>query len=379
MHRALLYVATLLVVSVAFVGGFSAVTVAELGASLKIYTGSGAYKISQTKAFFQPFETNTGTKIEVLSEEPILDLLKGWRSKAKAGADVINLSSYEADVACDAGYLIALTETDIAPGANGERIDQDFLDNSLRDCAVPTVAWSALMVVKQTKFAKQKPRGWADFFNVKKFKGKRSMRKSAQHSLEIALLSTGVPANEIYELLESVKGQKQAFAQLDKIKDEIVWWKKSAASITNLNSDDVSMGMAFNGRLFHAMIADGLDVTLVWQGQIYDFDYWGIPLNSVNQDRALAFVKFATSPQQLAAQSNWMPYGPMRASSLKFVKEHSIGKMHMAPYLPTTKAHFRKALKFNEGWWRSQKGQLLEKRFADWLKGTLSFEGVSDQ
>lgn len=357
-----------------FLGGFTSMANAQDEASLKIFTGSGAYKISQTKAFFLPFETKTGIKVISESKTEILDLLKEWNDLTNSEADVVNLSSYEAEQACDAGHLLTFNETDIAPGANGESIAKDFLDHSLMDCAVPSVAWSALLVVKHSKFAKKKPRVWADFFNLKKFKGKRSMKKSAQHSLEMALLSLGVPASDVYETLETKVGQKRAFAQLDKIKDNIVWWENSSDAIANLNLEDVSMGLAYNGRLFHSIIADGLDVTLVWQGQMYDYDYWAIPSNTANRDEAMAFVKFATAPKQLAAQSNWIAYGPMRASSLSFVKEHSIAKMHMAPYLPTTKAHFKKALKFNESWWRTDVGQAVEKQFADWLDGSLKFQ-----
>jgi len=357
--------------SILFVGGINTVTYADLGANLKIFTGSGAYKISQTEAFFKPFEKQTGTKIEVRSGPNPLELLKNWNKDIKAKGDVINLTSYEAQEACDAGYLMTFNAQDISLDAKETPITQDFLANSLFDCAIPTVAWSALMVVKQSKFKKAKPRVWADFFNPKKFSGKRSLKKSAQHTLEMAIMADGVPANEVYEVLSTIEGQKRAFAQLDKIKDLITWWETGDQSIKNLSQDDVSIGTAYNGRLFNAMIGDGLDVTLVWQGQIYDYDYWGIPHNTPHRDQAVAFVKFATSPQQLAAQSSWMPYGPMRTSSLSFVKEHSIGKMHMAPYLPTTKAHFIKALKFQERWWRSNDGLEAQKRFTNWLQGSL--------
>ncbi len=352
---------------------FSSVGLAEDTQDLKIYTSSGAYKISQTKAFFEPFEKTTGTKIEVVSDANGLDLLKTWVSQSSSEGDVINLTSYEAEQACDKGLLVSFQEQDIAPGADGSPIMKDFLGNSLMDCAVPNVAWSALMVVKHTKFEKQKPRSWADFFNAKKFSGQRSLKKSARFTLEMALLADGVAPSQIYDELSTVKGQKRAFGKLDIIKDLIVWWETGQQAIDNLALEDVSMGTSTNGRLFNTIIADGLDVTLVWQGQIYDYDYWGIPLKTAHRDQAMAFVKFATAPEQLAAQSSWMPYGPMRASALKFVKEHEIGKMHMAPYLTTTKAHFRKALKFEERWWRSKAGQEVEKRFEEWVNGSISW------
>lgn len=363
---------TLLVGTAGGFGVFSEAVAAD-GNSLKISTFPGAYKISQEKAFFDPFFKKTGTVIDVKEQENPLDLLKEWKSANISGADVVDLSAYQAEKACDEGYLSPLNESHIARGPNDEPIAKDFIADSLMDCAVPSVAWSALMVVRNGKFTKNKPRTWADFFNVKKFPGKRSLKKSARYSLEMALMASGVQPADIYFTLSTIEGQKRAFDKLNNLKDQIVWWDESADAIKNLATDEVVMGMAYNGRLFNAIIGDGLDVTLVWQEQIYDLDYWGVPANSANREKALEFVKFATEPRQLAEQSKWMPYGPMRTSSLEFVNTHAIAGVHMAPYLTTTKAHFHKALKFNEGFWLTEKGQDVEAKFQQWLTGEISW------
>lgn len=346
---------------------------AETSAQLKVSTWGGAYKISQEKAFFAPFSEKTGTKLAVSTHDKPLDLLKKWKESGTDSNDLIDLSSFEAEQACDAGYLLSLNEDEIAKGANGERIETDFMSNSLIDCAVPSVAWSALMVVKNGTFKKKKPRSWTDFFNIKKFPGKRSMKKSARYSLETALLASGVKAEDLYFNLSTIEGQKRAFQKLTSLKDNIVWWETSSDAIKNLKQSETVMGLAFNGRLFNSIIGDGLDVTLIWQGQLYDLDYWAIPSNAKNRSGALAFINFATAPKQLAEQSKWMPYGPMRISSLKFIGKHNIANIHMAPYLPTTKAHFQRAIKFNEGFWESAKGKELEDRFKAWLDGSLSW------
>ena len=346
---------------------------AETSTQLKVSTWAGAYKISQEKAFFTPFSEKTGTKLVVSTHERPLDLLKKWKESGTNSHDLIDLSAFEAEKACDAGYLLSLNEDEIAKGANGEKIEKDFMSNSLIDCAVPSVAWSALMVVKNGTFKKKKPRSWTDFFNIKKFPGKRSMKKSARYSLETALLASGVKAEDLYFNLSTIEGQKRAFQKLTSLKDNIVWWETSSDAIKNLKQSVTVMGLAFNGRLFNSIIGDGLDVTLIWQGQLYDLDYWAIPSNAKNRPGALAFINFATEPKQLAEQSKWMPYGPMRVSSLKFIGKHNIANIHMAPYLPTTKAHFQRAIKFNEGFWESTKGKELETRFKAWLDGSLSW------
>ena len=346
---------------------------AEEPTTLKVFTDGGAYQLSQENAFFKPFEKQTGTRIRSAAKEDGLSLLKKWQEAAKADGDVINLTSFEAEKACELGLLRSFTEQDIAPGPKGEPIMQDFFPNSLMDCAVPNVAWAALMVVKPQKQKRKQARSWSDFFNVKKYPGKRSLKKSARFTLELALLGAGVKAGDVYQLLSTAEGQKKAFAQLDRLTDKIVWWDDSKGSLVAFKDPDVRMGLSFNGRLFHAIVADGLIADLVWRGHIYDFDYWAIPLKTPNHVQALAFVKFATAPQRLARQADWMPYGPMRASAQDFIKAHQIGKMPMKPYVPTAQTQFRSALKFNEGWWRSETGQAVEEKFSAWLEGKLTW------
>ena len=368
-----LQVATCLLTLFGFGGSIAS---AEETKGLKIFTDGGAYQLSQEKAFFKPFEQETGTPIISAAKGDAVSLLKKWYGSSRSEGDVINLTSFEAEKACELGLLHSFTEEDIAPGANGQPIMQDFFPNSLMDCAVPNVAWAALMVVKPQKSKRKQARSWADFFNVKKFPGKRSLKKSARFTLELALLSAGVKAGDVYEHLSTIAGQKKAFAQLEKLKDNIVWWDEAKASLAAFQQDDVQMGLAFNGRLFNAIVADGVSAELVWRGHIYDFDYWAIPLKTHNHVQALAFVKFATAPQRLAAQAKWMPYGPMRVSAQSFIKTHKIGKMPMKPFVPTAQKQFLSALKFNEAWWHSEIGKALETQFANWLEGKLTWPEV---
>lgn len=352
-------------------GGFAAVAYAEANGALKISTWPGAYKLSQEKAFFTPYEKEKGVKIDVVTDENPIAKLKGWKEADKSGIDVVNLTSHQAEVACKGGLLRMLDETNIETNDNIRNLSKDFLADSLMDCAVPSVAWSTLMVVKPEAFKKKKPRTWNDFFNTKKYPGKRSLRQSARYTMEMALMSRGVKPKDIYSTLSSINGQKKAFSVLDKLKDDIVWWDSSKKSIENLMTAEVVMGVAYNGRLFDAIVKQSLDVTLIWQGQIYDYDYWGIPLKSQNPSAAVEFVKYATAPERLAQQSQYVPYGPMRRSALEFVGTHNMIDVHMSAYLPTTKAHFARALKFNEGWWLSEDGQKLEARFKNWLSNEL--------
>jgi len=86
----------------------------------------------------------------------------------------------------------------------------------------------------------------ADFFNTKKFPGKRGLRKSPKANLEMALVADGVAAADVYDVLATSEGVDRAFAKLDSIKDSVVWWESGAQPpqlVGAYNSDpDLEMG-----------------------------------------------------------------------------------------------------------------------------------------
>jgi len=115
-----------------------------------------------------------------------------------------------------------------------------------------------------------------DFFNTADFPGKRGLRKSAKATLEMALMGDGVPASEVYDLLETDEGVDRAFAVLDRIKDDIVWWEAGAQPPQLLADGEVTMSTAYNGRIFNAAVGEGQPLEVMWDGQILDFDLWVI-------------------------------------------------------------------------------------------------------
>jgi putative spermidine/putrescine transport system substrate-binding protein len=79
----------------------------------------------------------------------------------------------------------------------------------------------------------------------------------------------------------------------------------------------------------------------------------------------LRFIAFATDPGRLAVQAQLIAYGPMRKSALALVGKHPVVGVEMLAFLPTAPDNFKKALKFDEGWWDTN-GAALQSRFEAW-------------
>ena len=109
-----------------------------------------------------------------------------------------------------------------------------------------------------------------DFFDLERFPGRRGMRRSPVANLEFALMGDGVPAEEVYAVLDTRAGVERAFRKLDTIKDEVVWWETGAQPPQMLADGEVLMSTAYNGRIFNAQVLEEQSFVIVWDGQVLD-------------------------------------------------------------------------------------------------------------
>ena len=209
----------------------------------------------------------------------------------------------------------------------------------------------------------------ADFFNTAAFPGKRGMRKNPRVTLEFALIADGVPPSEVYETLGTEEGLARAFAKLDTIKDDVIWWEAGAQPPQLLADGEVIFTTAWNGRVFNAGAAEDKSFEMVWDGQIYDLDLFAIVKGTKNLENALDFVKFATATEQLAAQASWISYGPARKSSAPLIGTyHDNPDIQMLEHMPTSPAALKNALANDFMFWADNFDEINEK-FNAWLAG----------
>src|SRR3546814_1178814 len=81
----------------------------------------------------------------------------------------------------------------------------DFLPAAVHECGVGAFVWSTVLAYNG-KTMKTAPTSWADFWDVKKFPGKRGMRKGARYNLEFALMADGVAPGDVYKTLSAPEG-----------------------------------------------------------------------------------------------------------------------------------------------------------------------------
>jgi len=333
---------------------------------LTIVSWGGAYTKSQIKAYHEPYTAMTGTKINSEDYSGGLAEVKAQVESKNVKWDIVDVELSDAIRGCDEGILEPIDASILPPAPDGTPAAKDFIDGALSECAVANIVWSTIYAYDKTKFKSNAPKTMADFFNVKDFPGKRGMRKGPKANLEFALIADGVATSDVYKLLNTPEGVNRAFAKLDQLKDDVVWWEAGAQPPQLLADGEVTMTTAYNGRIFGAVASEGKPFEIVWDGQILDLDLFVIPKGAPNKEEALKFIAFATDTQRLADQAKYISYGPARKSSGALVGKFQDGKIDMAPHMPTAEANMKVSLLNDFAFWADNQDQLNE-RFTAWL------------
>lgn len=336
-------------------------------ADITVVSWGGAYTKSQVAAYHKPWIAKTGNGIKSEDYSGGIAEIKAQVEAGNVTWDIVDVELSDAIRACDEGLLEVIDASTLPDGADGKSAQDDFLKGTLHECAVANIVWSTIFAYDSSKIAKDSgPKTFADFWDVKKWPGKRGLRKGAKPNLEFALMADGVAAKDVYGLLATPAGVDRAFAKLSEIKEHVVWWEAGAQPPQLLADGEVAMTTAYNGRIFNAVANENKPFEIVWDGQIWDIDLWVIPKGGKNTALALDFLKFSTETEQLAKQASYISYGPARLSSAPFVGNFEGKDLDMKPQMPTAPNNLTNAVQNDFNFWADNADQLNE-RFNAWL------------
>ncbi|MGU2528927.1 polyamine ABC transporter substrate-binding protein [Pseudomonas aeruginosa] len=309
----------------------------------------GANKEAQETAFYKPFKSATGNRVVHGSYNGDLGKLKRMVEISHVSWDVVEVEAPELARGCEEGLFEKLDMAKVGDPA-------DFVPGAVQPCGVGIFVWTTLLAYNPGKVAGS-PQGWADFWDVKKFPGKRGLRWGAKYSLEFALMADGVAPKDVYGVLATKEGQDRAFKKLDEIKSSIQWWEAGAQPPQYLASGDVVMSSAYNGRI--AAVQKESNLKVVWNGGIYDFDAWAIPKGAKKQEETLKFIAFSVQPQQQKTYSENIAYGPANKQAVPLLDKALLKDM------PTTPENIQNQVAMDVTFWADY-GEQLEQRFNAW-------------
>ncbi|WP_176787862.1 ABC transporter substrate-binding protein [Roseospirillum parvum] len=318
---------------------------------LTVVSWGGSYQDAQKEVYFQPFVEATGTPLIDESWDGGIGVLRAKVEGGNSTWDVVQVESEELALGCDEGLFEPL-DFDRLGGADA------YIPSAVSECGVGAIVYNFVLGYDKDALAKA-PTSWADFFDTETWPGKRALRGGPKTTLEIALMADGVAPAEVYDVLATEEGVDRAFAKLDTIKDDLVFWKAGAQPPQFLAAGEVVMTSIYNGRVDAANKGDGRNFGIVWDGSLYTLDSWVILSGTPNLDQSYDFLAFVGQPEVQAGLPQAIAYGVSAKGVNDLIPADRLAD------LPTADANMANAVLIDTAFWLEHIEQLTT-RFNKW-------------
>ncbi|WP_376693001.1 ABC transporter substrate-binding protein [Wenzhouxiangella sp. EGI_FJ10409] len=343
----------------ALLTGLTAAPVAAGEEPLVIATWGGAYERVQREVLFEPFEAETGIPVETVP-------YNGGTGVLEQPPDLVDMAMSESLSACAEDQLEPIDDLELPPGSDGTPARNDFIGGARHRCAITHTVYATVIAYDNRAFSGQRPGRVADLFDTETYPGKRALRRTPADNMEWALLASGVPRQELYNLLSTPRGLQLAFRRLEEIRESIIWWEAGDEPVRLLESGEAVMASGYNGRFFNAQLDPDSSIEIIWDGQVKEYQTWVIPADADRPEAARRFIRFATQTEPLIELAERLAYGPARHSAEAQIRRHPETGIDMRPHIPTHAYNSANAVAKDIVWY-AHTLERIRQRFDEWL------------
>lgn len=310
----------------------------------------GAFQTGQMQGIVKPFGKLSGARI--LEDGPT----EYAKIRAQVEADFVTWDVVDTDAVWSDGQCGKL----LMP------LDYSIIDASkvpegqATRCSVPAMNYATVLTYDKTKFGGRTPQGWKDFYDVKRFPGKRAMfggaGDAAPGDLEGALLADGVKPEDLYPL-----DVDRALRKLDTIRKHLVFWETGARSQQMLESGEVVMATVWSGRAY-AAVKNGAKFEPVWNQFVPRREALVVPKGVRSPKASMALINYYLGREQQEKLTELTSYSPINTDARPKVDRL------LQSYVTTTPERQRQAIDVDDEWWAENQPRVIEK-FTAWLAG----------
>ncbi|MGX9120861.1 ABC transporter substrate-binding protein [Mesorhizobium sp. BHbsci] len=324
---------------------------------LVIVTTGGAFEKVLKDDFFDPFEKDSGVKVRLVgaTTTETWAKVKAMSSVSSVEWDIISPDAYQLNEA-NAPYLYNFGRNcEQVPSVNKEGVDGSCMAGGL---GILRTIGAGTLVYDTQAFPNGGPKSWADFWDVQRFPGPRTLpAEKPEWVLAIALMADEVPADKLFPM-----DLDRAFKKLDLIKPHItVWWKSADQSQQTFRSGEAVMGLLYSGRAF-ALRKEGRKLELVLNGAVRDVSPWAMLKDAPHKDAALKFLNFFMSrPEAHLAFVNTVNYETSNKNATSLIPEAERRNM------PTAAENWPRTISIDSAWYEQNRENLLD-RWNAWIQ-----------
>ena len=316
-----------------------------------VYLGiGGATQEALRKAYFEPFTKATG--IQVVEDTGLSpERVKAEVQSGHPSIDVTNISTaaYETLLAKD---LLAPIDYKYYDAADLKSMPEDTMRGKF---SVSTSYTSLGMSISTAAFpeGKPQPNSWADFWDVKKFPGKRTMPfcgvlEGDWPLPEAALLADGVPADKLYPL-----DIARAVKKLKELSPNVIWWKNPSQPGQYLVTQEAVMAMNSVGRT-NALLDQGAPVKYVWNGAQTFSSKWIVMKGGPNYDNTMRFLAFVAHPDRQIELAKLIGYAPINPRAYDIIDKAAAARLVTYP------DNFKQTFPYDFRWWAANLSKWTE-------------------
>lgn len=248
-----------------------------------------------TEAFAVPYEKRTGGKMVIDGSGPSNGKVKAMVEARNVTWDIVDSGLAGTG---ELGPLGLLEEIDYTVVEKSKAVPEFAYKYGVVNYMFSTVmAWDGARV-------KAKPT-LADFFDLKKYPGKRMMRKNSQAMCEMALIADGVPKDQLYPL-----DVARAFKKIATIKNEVLYWNSGAESQSLLRDGEVAMGWLWHTRANILKRDTKGRVDWTFEGGLLQPGLWIVPKGNPAGKQAMVAIASMQAPEGQVSLLRAMGNGP---------------------------------------------------------------------
>jgi putative spermidine/putrescine transport system substrate-binding protein len=273
----------------------------------------GATNEAYNEIYFEPFTEETGVDVvsTVMSAAIQYEMFDGGEG------DYDTVMTGMAEVVLYGDNLLSLPEGI----TRSDQLPEDVADHTI---ATSFIGY-AQGYLPET-FPDGGPQTWADFWDTEKFPGKRAVPgEYFDFMLEAALLADGVSPEDLYPL-----DLDRAFAKLDELKPEMVFYTEYPQVQQLLTSGGAAVAFAPNG-LYAGLKNGGVDVTVSWDQAFVEANPFVVPVKAPNPDATFALAEYMADPERQAEFAKRTNYGPASSEAFDYLTDEEIADLPNAP------------------------------------------------
>lgn len=300
----------------------------------------GALGDALRKHVFDPFTKETGIEV-VTSGPPTTAKVKAMVDSGNVEWDMFG-GSLDQILVLGEKYFEPYPEAALAV----DGLDDEFKHSHAMGYYVigSNMAWNTEMITTPMT-------SWADFWDLEKFPGKRTMpgtEAGVKPQLEFALLADGVPIESLYPM-----DLDRAFKAFQRLKPAIPqWWASGAQPGQMLTSKQVSAAAMWIGRI-DSLRKSGAPIGFTFNQGLLETGMWLVPKGAPNAAAAFKLASYTTRAEVQARI--WGSYLQGPTNSKAFASMDPAWAKQLPTHPDNAKVQFYQQAK----WWADNQKEVL--------------------